>query len=325
MSDTFFDLVPRPLPPLLSLVIPIFNEEEVLPLLIPRLREILNTLSCPSEVILVDDGSSDRSIQILLKESESDSRLKVLALARNFGHQLAATAGLDFSRGEAVILMDADLQDPPELISAMLEKYCQGFDVVYAKRTAREGETWFKKATAWAFYRIMRRLIHKDLPVDVGDYRLMSRPCLDALQSMRETHRFLRGMVAWIGFPQTSVEFIRPRRAAGETKYPLSKMLLFAWNAALSFSPLPLRLIFGAGMTLAIGSFSYGLFAMGATFWGLDVVRGWASSIAVTCFIGGTILVSIGLLGEYVAKIYEQVKERPLYVVARTKNFPPKA
>ena len=322
MSKTHYVLQPRPLPSLLSLVIPIYNEEEVLPLLLKRLEKLLQSISFPVEVILVNDGSRDRSIVLLLEAAAVEPRYKVVSLARNFGHQVAATAGLDYATGTAIVLMDADLQDPPELILSMVDQYCRGYDVVYARRLDREGETRFKKFTAWLFYRVMRRLIHPDLPVDVGDFRLMSRACLNVLLEMRELHRFLRGMVTWVGFAQTDVTFNRPARAAGETKYPLRKMLLFAWNAAVSFSPLPLRLSLGVGFALLCASLLYVVYAMYAVFSGKMVVAGWASSITFTGLVGGSILISLGLLGEYVGRIFEEIKGRPLYTVNVVANLP---
>jgi dolichol-phosphate mannosyltransferase len=291
-----------------------------LPLLFERLRAFLPTLPCPAEVVLVNDGSSDGTLDGLLEAAAADRRFKVLSFARNFGHQIAATAGLDQARGEAVVLMDADLQDPPELIHDMLREYAKGYDVVYAQRVGRKGDTVFKRATAWAFYRIMRWCVHRDLPLDTGDFRLISRRCLDALRSMRELHRFLRGMVAWVGFPQTAVTFSRPPRAAGVTKYPPRKMLLLSWNAAVSFSPLPLRLSFALGTLVAGVGIAYGVYAIVRTLLGLYVVPGWTSSIAVTCVIGGSIMVFLGILGEYVGKIFEEIKERPLYLVNVTAN-----
>jgi polyisoprenyl-phosphate glycosyltransferase len=322
MSKTHYVLQPRPFPSLLSLVIPIYNEEEVLPLLLARLQGLLQSIPCPVEVIFVNDGSRDRSIVLLLEAAAIEPRYKVVSLARNFGHQAAATAGLDYATGAAIVLMDADLQDPPELILSMVEQYCRGYDVVYARRLEREGETRFKKFTAWLFYRTMRYLIHPDLPVDVGDFRLMSRACLDVLLEMRELHRFLRGMVTWVGFAQTDVTFRRPARAAGETKYPLRKMLLFAWNAAVSFSPLPLRLALAMGFCLLGASLLYVGFAIYSVFAGRFVVAGWASSITFTGMVGGAILISLGLLGEYVGRIFEEVKGRPLYTVNVVANLP---
>jgi len=316
MSETYHVLTPRERPELLSLVIPIYNEEEVLPLLIERLRQLLETLPCPAEVVFVNDGSSDRSIVGLHQASQDDSRFKTINLARNFGHQIASTAGLDAAQGDAVVLMDADLQDPPELILEMLAKYREGYDVVYAQRTGREGETLLKRFTAWLFYRLMRALVYKDLPPDVGDYRLVSRRCLDALNQMRETHRFLRGMVSWVGFSQTAVRFVRPKRVAGQTKYPMKKMLMFAWTAAVSFSPLPLRLSFVAGILIFSVGVLYAIYALAEMILGIPLVRGWTSVIILNCIGSGVILLGIGVIGEYIARIFEEIKGRPLYVVS---------
>lgn len=321
MSATYHPLLPRGMPELVSLVIPIFNEEETIPLLFDRLDGLLGRLACAGEVVLVNDGSSDRSIDLLLARAAVDDRYKVIGLARNFGHQLASTAGLNIARGDAVVLMDADLQDPPELIFEMLQKYRAGYDVVYARRIQRRGDTISKRLTAWLFYRIMRSLVHKDLPVDVGDFRLMSRQCLVALQSMNELHRFLRGMVTWIGFAQTNVDFVRPPRMAGVTKYPLRKMLLFAWNAALSFSALPLRLSFFAGFGLLMTAIGYAVYSLWRVSRGAFVVPGWMSLIMVNCLTSGAALLAIGILGEYIGRIFEEIKNRPLYTISLTANL----
>lgn len=323
MAETHHILFPRPVPGLLSIVVPVYNEEEVLPMLVARLKQLLGIISCRTEVILVNDGSTDRTVAGLYELSKQDRRFRIVCLARNFGHQIAATAGLDAARGDAIVLMDADLQDPPELILDMLDKYRDGYDVVYAQRTSREGETAFKRLTAWGFYRFMRGWVHNDLPPDVGDYRLVSRRCLDAFNQMRETHRFLRGMVTWAGYPQTSVQFARPKRAAGETKYPLSKMLKFAWTAAVSFSPLPLRMSIAMGaFVFSIGA-AFALFALAQLILGYFLVPGWASLVMITCLQSGAILMSIGILGEYVARIFEEVKGRPLYLVSERFNLGP--
>jgi polyisoprenyl-phosphate glycosyltransferase len=315
-----YHLTPRSRPALLSLVIPIFNEEEVLPLLVARITDLLSQTGCATEVLLVDDGSSDRTIFALRALAESDSQFKVIALARNFGHQIAATAGLDFARGDAVVLMDADLQDPPELVLEMIQKYEEGYDVVYARRISRENESIFKRASAWLFYRGMRLMSGQDLPVDTGDFRLMSRRCVDALNSMRETHRFLRGMVTWVGFSQTAVDFVRPGRAAGTTKYPLTKMIRFAWTAALMFSAAPLRVSFVAGTLLFGIGVWYALFALFTLLTGGYLVPGWTSLIMISCLGSGVNLLAIGVVGEYVAKIFEQIKERPLYLIGERVN-----
>jgi len=309
-------LQPRGYPARLSIVIPIYNEEQSLPFLRERLTGFVDGLPCVAEIVLVNDGSSDDSIDLLVKWAQSDCRVKVLNLARNFGHQMAATAGLDHATGQAVVLMDADLQDPPEVILAMLQEYRRGYDVVYGRRTSRAGETHFKRVSAWLFYRMMRLLVHSELPADVGDFRLVSRDCLDAVLSMRETHRFLRGMIAWVGFPQTAVSYARGCRVAGKSTYPLRKMLWLAWTAAVSFSPTPLRASFVLGFVIAAIGMLEAANAVVRSILGLYVVPGWSSLIVVTCLIGGAILTSIGVLGEYVGRIFEAVKERPLYVIA---------
>ena len=314
-------LTRRPLPELLSFVIPVFNEEEVLAVLKPRLEAVCERFPCAVELVFVNDGSLDGSLSFLLQWAASDERVKVLALARNFGHQAAATAGLDYARGDAVVLIDADLQDPPELVEQMLGRYCEGYDVVVGRRGSRAGESWFKRASAWVFYRFMRAVIHRDLPADVGDFRLISRQCLEALRSMREQHRFLRGMTAWMGFPQATVDYDREPRAAGVTKYPFRKMVALAWNAAVSFSPTPLRMSLLLGMFIAFIGFSWGAYAVGRAVIVGDTVPGWTTTIIISSMLGGTILFSNGILGEYIGRIFEEVKGRPLYVVARAANI----
>jgi polyisoprenyl-phosphate glycosyltransferase len=321
MAAVHHVLKPRPDPDVLSLVIPVYNEEAVLPELRRRLGEFLPTIACDSEVVIVNDGSSDRTLPMLLQWAEADPRIKVLGLARNFGHQAAITAGLDTASGDAIVVMDADLQDPPEVVYEMLAEYRKGYDVVYGQRSGREGEGWFKRLTAWAFYRFMSRFVYKDLPPDSGDFRLVSRACLDAVKSMRETHRFLRGMVAWVGFPQTAVRYHRHKRVAGETKYPFTKMMRFAWTAAISFSPIPLRLSFACGLVVAFFGFAEGMYALCRAILGYYVVPGWSSLMAVMCLVGGGILISIGVLGEYVGKIFEETKDRPLYIVSSKANL----
>ncbi len=286
-----------------------------------RLLSLLDRLPCPAQVVLVNDGSSDATIVKLRDAALADARFEVLSLARNFGHQVAATAGLDAARGDAIVLMDADLQDPPELVLDMLVEYEKGYDVVYAQRVQRAGETVFKRASAWLFYRLMRALVYKDLPVDTGDYRLVSRRFLDALNHMRETHRFLRGMVAWVGFPQIAVPFVRAPRAAGETKYPLAKMLRFAWTAAISFSPLPLQVAFWIGMAFFSVGAAFTGFALISWMMGKYLVPGWMSVICVMCLGTGGLMILMGVLGEYVARIYEEIKGRPLYVVSDRFNI----
>jgi glycosyltransferase involved in cell wall biosynthesis len=322
MNQTRHLLNPRPLlPRRLSIVIPVFNEAAALPELRARLTDFLDQLECKDvELIFVNDGSADESLELLREWASADERVQVLCLARNFGHQAAVTAGLDEASGDAVIVMDADLQDPPEVIPRMVEKYREGYDVVYGKRSSRSGETRFKRVTAWAFYRCMRALVHRDLPADVGDFRLISRECLDALKSMRETHRFLRGMLAWVGFPQAAVEFERAPRCAGRTNYSLRKMAAFAWTAAISFSPIPLRISLIAGVGLALFGVTDGVYAVVRQ---LEhrTVAGWTSIMVMLCLIGGGVLLGIGILGEYIGRIFEEVKGRPLYIVSRRMHF----
>jgi dolichol-phosphate mannosyltransferase len=253
--------------------------------------------------------------------ARADSRIRILDLSRNFGHQLAITAGTDVASGDVVIVMDADLQDPPEVINEMLRKYEQGYDVVYGLRASRSTDTAFKRWTAQAFYWLMRTAIHRELPANVGDFRLMSRQVVAALGELREQHRFVRGMVTWLGFRQTSVEFERPARAAGETKYPLRKMLIFAWNAITSFSGLPLRMGLAVGLIMLALSFAYAGFAAFQALVLRITVPGWASLVCLNIGSTGMIIAMLGLIGDYVARIYEEMKGRPLYVVREATNF----
>jgi dolichol-phosphate mannosyltransferase len=294
-----------------------YNEEAVVAAFRVAAGPFLDELRCPSEIIAVNDGSTDSTLQQLIKWSAADVRVRVIHLSRNFGHQTAATAGLDHAMGNAVVLIDADLQDPLHVIHPMIERYCEGYDVVYGRREGRHGESIFKRFTAWAFYRLMRIIAYRDLPEDVGDFRLISRECLDALNAMRETHRFLRGMVAWLGYPQTAVPYQRDPRAAGTGHYPLSKMFSFAWTAATSFSAAPLRMSVIAGVIVGLFGIEEGARALLAYAFGVKTVPGWESLMVVTSLIGSTTLISIGIVGEYIARLYEQSKERPLYLVAR--------
>ncbi len=314
-------LRPRPYPRVLSLVIPVFNEEGGFDFLRAELESFAKTIKCQTEIVLVNDGSSDRTIQKIAEMAEQDARVKVLHLSRNFGHQLAATAGLDYSTGDATVLIDADLQDPLPVVHSMIARYCEGYDVVYGQRESRAGESRFKRASAWLFYRLMSYLVYPQLPVDTGDFRLLSRECLDGLKTMRETHRFLRGMVAWVGFPQVAVRYQRVPRLHGTSKYPLRKMLSFAWTAATSFSTLPLRISLYCGTVVGLFAIEEAARAVAASVMGYTV-QGWTSLMVVTSVIGSALLFSIGILGQYLGKVYEQSKDRPLYFVARTFNIP---
>jgi glycosyltransferase involved in cell wall biosynthesis len=314
-------LVPRPYPRTVSVVVAMFNEEETVPLLRAALERFLRELRADAEVILVNDGSTDSTIDQIMDWAAHDSRAKVIHLSRNFGHQIAATAGLDYASGDAVVLIDADLQDPLETVHVMIERYCEGYDVAYGRRLQRSGETWFKLATAWLFYRLMKTLVYPELPADTGDFRLISRRFLDSLRRMRETHRFLRGMTVWLGYPQAAVDYRRHARAAGTTKYPLRKMLAFAWTAATSFSVVPLRITLVLGLIALLCSTEEAVRSVLSQMFGWYTVRGWSSMMVMLGVIGGALLVSIGVLGEYVGRLYEQVKDRPMYLVAETYNI----
>jgi dolichol-phosphate mannosyltransferase len=298
-----------------------YNEECVVDSLRAAVDKFLGEVRCETEVILVNDGSSDQTLPKIAAWAAADKRVKIVHLSRNFGHQIAATAGLDYAGGDAVALVDADLQDPLSVIHQMIDRYSEGYDVVYGQRQERRGEPAFKRFTAWAFYRLMRTLVYSRLPIDTGDFRLISRQCLDGLRSMHETHRFLRGMVAWVGYPQCAVKYVREPRAAGRTKYPLSKMLLFAWTAATSFSVLPLQISLMLGVLVGLFGVEEGVRAGLAVALGWYTVPGWTSLMIVTCAIGGALLISVGILGQYTGRIYEQSKERPLYLVSRTFNI----
>jgi polyisoprenyl-phosphate glycosyltransferase len=311
----------REYPRVVSIVVPIYNEESVIAHLRSKLTQFMSELEGDVEVILVNDGSKDSTLGQILVWAYEDPRVKVINLSRNFGHQNAATAGLDFAQGEAVVLVDADLQDPLTAIHEMIVRYREGYDVVYGRRISRIGETWFKRATAWIFYRVMRALVHKDLPVDSGDFRLLSRNCLAGLQQLRETHRFLRGMVAWVGYAQIEVKYERVARIAGESKYPLRKMLSFAWTAATSFSALPLRASIFLGIFATLIGIEEALRAILAHVFHWYAIPGWSSLTVLVSLLGGATLISIGITGEYIGKIYEQLKGRPLYLVAQTVNI----
>lgn len=305
----------------LSLVIPVFNEAEVLPRLERELNRWWAGRHMEGEVILIDDGSVDGTWAYLCDWVARDpGRIRAISFVRNFGHQLAVTAGLRASRGDAVVILDADLQDPLEVISEMLQRYGEGYDIVYGVRKARLGEGWFKRGTAWLFYRLMKKLVHPGLPEDTGDFRLISRRCVNTINAMPEGHRFLRGMFAWMGFPSVSVEYVREPRREGVSKYPLVKMLRFAGNSVLSFSALPIRLISLVGCFFAMFGFLYGLYVVGRWFFIGDTVAGWPSLAVLISILGGTTLLSLGVIGEYVCRIYEEVKRRPLYIIRETLN-----
>ena len=307
---------------LLSIIVPLFNEEAVLPLLVTRLTEMVARLDCDAEILLVDDGSRDRTVALAREVAREDPRYRVLCFSRNFGHQAAITAGLDFASGDAVVIMDADLQDPPEIIGRMLELYREGYDVVSAQRESREGDGTWKRATASAFYWLMRKTVDERLMPEVADFRLLSREAVHALRQFREQHRFMRGLIAWLGLKEATVSFKRGPRAAGTTKYPTLKMMSFAWTAITSFSGLPLRLGVLAGIFLTLLG---GLYFVYAAYRALVVeatVPGWTSLVFLQIFFSGATLLSIGLMGEYLARVYDESKRRPLYVLREMVNMP---
>jgi glycosyltransferase involved in cell wall biosynthesis len=304
-----------------SIVIPILNEAETLPELERRLVALFERLDAPCEAILVDDGSTDGSFDLLAMMNARDPRFRVIRLSRNFGHQIAITAGLDAAAGDAVVVMDGDLQDPPEVVLEMAERWRQGFDVVYAVRKERHGEPRGRQLRAKLFYRLLRRLSDTEIPVDVGDFRLVDRRALEAFRSMRETNRYVRGMFTWVGFRQTSVEFVREERHAGETKYPLRKLAKLGADGLLSFSNAPLRLTLQLGFVISGLSFLIGVLAIAAKIAGLYSVPGMASMVVLVSFLGGIILVVLGVQGQYIARIHEEVKNRPLYFVADLLGF----
>ena len=308
--------------PTYSLVVPIFNEEAVIPILLKRLDALLEALDAQAEVIVVDDGSDDTSAIVIEGKVSADPRYRLIKLSRNFGHQVAITSGLDHAAGSAVIVMDADLQDPPEVVLEMIAKWKEGYDVVTAERASRPGETRFKRGTADLFYRLMARLGEVPPGRNAGDFRLVDRRALDCFLAMPERDRFVRGMFAWIGFRHGTVTFDRPPRAAGSSKYSLRKMIALAANGLLSFSDAPLRLALWAGAAVSVLAFVYGLSVVGRWAFGdPSLERGWSSTIVVIAALGGANMLMTGVVGLYVGRIYAEAKARPLYIVERAVGF----
>jgi glycosyltransferase involved in cell wall biosynthesis len=308
--------------PKYSLIVPIYNEEEIIPELYRRLSAVMNRLDGLVELILINDGSRDRSLQLLRELHQKDPRICYLSFARNFGHQIAVTAGLNFVRGQVIIILDADLQDPPELIPDMIEKWRQGYQVVYAQRTQRLKEGWFKRFTAYSFYRLLKKLADVDIPTDTGDFCLMDRQIVDILNSMPERTRYIRGLRSWVGFQQTAIRFERDPRFAGEVKYTFSKSLALAINGLVSFSIVPLRLSTYLGLLAAAAAI---LMAFLILYWRLFLphspLTGFTIILMAIFFLGSVQLVSVGILGEYIGRIYEEVKARPLYTLAEVGGF----
>ena len=310
--------------PLVSVVIPCFNEEEVIGETVRRLQAFSSeVIDLDVELIFVDDGSRDRTRELLRNYAAVDKGIRLILFARNFGHQIAVTAGIDAARGDAVVLMDSDLQDSPEVVHEMIAKWRSGYDVVYGTRTDRPGESVFKRATARGFYRLLNRLSDVPIPLDTGDFRLMSRSVVETLRAMPERDRFVRGMVSWVGFRQTALPYKRAERFAGESKYPLRKMLQFATDGILSFSTKPLQVSIGLGTFSAALALAGILYALVLRLFTNIWVEGWTALMIAILFIGGVQLISVGILGEYVGRIYNEVKSRPLYVVQEYVGFDP--
>lgn len=307
---------------LCSVVVPMYNEEAVVSETYCRLTRVMEETGYSYEIVFVNDGSRDNTAMLIKEICDSDKRVKLLDFSRNFGHQIAITAGMDYSSGQCVVVIDGDLQDPPELIPIMIEKWKSGFDVVYGKRISRKGESVFKKFTAAVFYRFLRSMTDVNIPVDTGDFRLIDRKVCDALKLVKERNRYVRGLVSWLGFKQTAVEFEREERFAGETKYPLKKMLKLALDGITTFSYKPLKLASYIGTLISMGSFFYLIYVLAQRIFFPETVQpGWASTLAVSLFFNGITLLMLGIMGEYIGRIYDEVKERPLYIIRETRNL----
>ncbi|MBD2664609.1 hypothetical protein B6N60_03948 [Richelia sinica FACHB-800] len=308
--------------PKYSFIVPIYNEEETMYEMYRRISMVMDQMDGPVELCLVNDGSRDRSLQIMRELHQKDSRVVYLSLARNFGHQIAVTAGLNFVRGKVVVILDADLQDPPELIPDMVELWQQGYEIIYAQRTKRRKEGWFKRLTAYTFYRILKNLADVDIPTDTGDFCLLDRKVVDVLNSMPERNRYIRGLRSWIGFNQTAIKFERDPRFAGDVKYTFRKSFALAINGLVSFSKVPLRLSTYLGLLAAVASLLMSLLVL---YWRIFVPHSPLTGITIVLmaifFLSAVQLVSIGILGEYIGRIYEEVKQRPLYTLSEVAGF----
>jgi len=302
----------------LSIVVPVFNEELIIEQLVERMVAAAESITDQYEIIFVNDGSRDLTLLKLKTSCAGNPKLHFISFSRNFGHQIAITAGMDYASGDAIVTIDGDLQDPPELIPEMYQQYQQGNKVVYAKRSKRKGETFFKRFTARMFYRLMARLVSFDIPLDVGDFRLISRDVLEYLKQMKEYDKYLRGQIAWLGFKGTYVMFERDERKHGTTNYPFKKMLRLAFNGITAFSDSPLKLATSMGFIVCIISFFIGVYALYSYFFNSATIPGWASTIISITFLGGVQLLSLGILGEYISRIINNVRNRPLYVVDQT-------
>jgi polyisoprenyl-phosphate glycosyltransferase len=306
----------------LCVIVPVFNEAAALPLLLPRLLSALAYVPARAQILFVDDGSSDNTAALLAQFAAQDPHIGFLKFARNFGKEAAMTAGLDHANADAVVVIDADLQDPPELIKDFWQKFEEGFDVVYGQRASRAGESWLKRLTASAFYRVMNRMSKTPVPHDTGDFRLMSRRAVDALKQLRERHRFMKGLFAWVGFKQVGLIYHRDPRAAGTTKFNYWKLWNFALEGITSFSTVPLRMATYIGLFTALTAFGYGGFIIFKTLMYGETVRGYPSLMTVMLFLGGIQLMALGMIGEYLGRMFEETKNRPLYLLDQA-QLPP--
>lgn len=307
-----------------SIIVPMYNEEEVIEHTYERLKQVMDSTDESYELIFVNDGSKDRTVELISIIGDFDPNVRLINFSRNFGHQIAISAGMDYAQGDAIVVIDADLQDPPEVIIDMIAKWKEGYEVVYGKRLKRKGETAFKKLTAKFFYRILRGLTNVDIPVDTGDFRLIDRKVCDVLRGLKEKNRFVRGLVSWIGFRQTMVEYEREERFAGETKYPLKKMIAFAIDGITSFSYKPLKMATYIGFALSLTSFLYLIVVIFQKLFTGSTIAGWASIVAVNLLFNGIILLLLGIIGEYIGRIYDESKNRPLYIVREVQGYPEK-
>ena len=304
-----------------SIIVPVYNEELVITETHKRLTKVMKGIPEGYELIYVNDGSRDKTAEIIRKIIADDKQVRLLDFSRNFGHQTAITAGMENATGDAIIIIDADLQDPPEVMLQMIDKWKEGYEVVYGKRLKRKGETLFKKWTAAAYYRFLRNMTEMDFPVDTGDFRLIDRKVCNELKRLPEKNRYVRGLVSWVGFRQTYVEYIREERFAGETKYPLKKMIKFAMDGITSFSYKPLKLATYVGFIFAFVSFLYLIVVFVQTLYFKQTVSGWASIVAINLFFNGITLIILGLIGEYIGRIYDESKNRPLYILRDKVGF----
>jgi polyisoprenyl-phosphate glycosyltransferase len=306
---------------LISIVIPMYYEEEVAIECYDRLKSVMEDNNIRYEFIFVNDGSKDKTLDILTGIANLDSQAKIVNFARNFGHQTAVTAGVDFAAGDAIVIIDADLQDPPEVIPTLISKWKEGYEIVYAKRKKRSGETKFKLLTAKYFYKFLNYMSDIDIPKDTGDFRIIDRKVADVFKSMTERNRFVRGMFSWVGFNQTFIEYERDERFAGETKYPLKKMIKFASDGIIAFSTKPLKLVMTLGFFSVLVSFLVLVYAISIKLFGREVETGWASIMVAITFFSGVQLLGMGIVGEYIARIYDESKNRPIYIVKDTVNI----